>query len=221
MRRQRYVWYAIVLMGLTFNLVGCAPFSPLESEFQTNVTKEFAERQQRRERSMKLYSAGHRAYELANLKEARQLFAKAAKEDDRNAVAWIGLGVVDLEREDFYSAARAFDRASTLIPTRFEPHFNLGLVFEAVGQYEKAIGAYARAMELAPDRVEVMENLARLYIKTGQELRRTVELIERALALEQRPEWRDWLKRRLIELQPRTAANVPGGVDSVHDAQVP
>ena len=89
------------------------------------------------------------------------------------------------------------------MPTRYEPRFNLGSIFESVRHYPRAIEQYEIVLGLAPGQLEVMENLARCYLKANQRLERARELIERALRSEHRPEWIRWLNYQAIRLSSR------------------
>ncbi|MFW6062037.1 MAG: tetratricopeptide repeat protein, partial [Planctomycetota bacterium] len=128
--------------------------------------------------------------------QAARRLQDAVSVDPRNARAWMLLGRVEFAREDLSAAAKAFDRASVLRPMRYEPHYNLGVVLERGGRFSRAAGCYEEALRQAPDQLEVMENLARCYVRSGRKPRRAHALIQRALAVEQRPEWRLWLTRQ-------------------------
>ena len=49
----------------------------------------------------------------------------------------MALGDVEFRRDRYYESAEAFHEAARLAPTRFEPHFNLGIVFETIGRYSR------------------------------------------------------------------------------------
>lgn len=167
---------------------------------QRAVAEEIKARDQRRVKSRRLYEQGMEAYDTLQLGTAAHRFTKAVGVDDRNEHAWMALGVVEHARRNYYKAAEAFHQASRLAPTRFEPRFNLGSVFETVGKHDKAIDEYEAALNLSSHQVQVMENLARCYIRTKQKADRTRELIDQALIHERRPEWRAWLEKKANQL---------------------
>ena len=160
-------------------------------------------RQEGAAKSTKLYQQGMEAYESKDRPKARSLLTEAVTADSRNAHAWVALGVVEMEMDNLFDAAVAFHRAARLQPSRYEPHYNVGLLYESLGRYQRAAEAYESALELAPDQTEVMENLARCYIRSGTKLDRAKELIDRALQKERRPEWREWLERQSLRLASR------------------
>ena len=151
---------------------------------------------------MKLYRRGLEALEASQLDRAGSCLTDAIGADDRNAHAWMALGVVRFRQDRLFQAASAFDRAARLEPTRHEPHFNIGTVLESAGHHAQAVEAYNTALKLAPNQLEVMENLARCYIHTGTQPQRARELIERCLQTERRPEWRAWLQDQAVRLRP-------------------
>jgi Flp pilus assembly protein TadD len=153
-------------------------------------------RQEAQEKSLQSYQKGLAAYQAGKFDEARKHLTEAVNQDERNAPAWMVLGAVEFKRENLFEAAHAFHRSARLEPGRYEPPFNLGMIYESAGRHENAIEAYTQALKLAPDQLEVMENLARCYIKTNQHLDKAKDLIDRALLIEQRPDWRQWLERQ-------------------------
>jgi len=76
------------------------------------------------------------------------------------------------------------------------------MLYESIGRYEQAAAAYESALERAPGQTELLENLARCYIRGGFQLDRARQLIQEALPKENRPEWREWLERQRLRLAP-------------------
>lgn len=165
-----------------------------------NFAAQIAARQEAKDRSIHLYGEGMAAYRANDRDKAYTFLTDAVAVDERNELAWMVLGVLEFERDNLFEAVHAFHRAARLAPLRYEPHFNLGTIYEFIGRYTHAIKAYERALELAPDRVEVMENLARCYIRANENLDKAADLVDRALRVEHRPEWRTWLERQALRL---------------------
>ena len=158
---------------------------------------------------MALYEQGRAAFEGEDWEEAERQIASAAAADGRNAHAWIALGVLRSRCGRPFEAASAFHRASQLVPNRPEPHFNLGSIFESAGHYTRAIEEYEKALNLAPNDIHVMENLTRCHIRSGIATDEASEWLHRALLLEDRPDWRSWLKSQII--RSPSAARVEHG----------
>jgi tetratricopeptide (TPR) repeat protein len=165
--------------------------------------------QRARARSEAAYRQGVSNLEAGRFEHARTHLAAAVEGNSQSVHAWIALGVAGFELEDHFGAARAFHRAAQLAPDRYEPHYNLGTVLEAVGRYPEAIKAYVRALECSPDQLEVIENLARTYVKSGREPEKARRLVEQAIAVEARPEWRMWLTLQSQRLDAQAKAPPP------------
>jgi len=99
------------------------------------------------------------------------------------------------------------DEASRLAPLRHEPLFNMGTVFESLGRYEQAVRSYEQALELNGGDLQTMENLARCYIRLNTRLEKASELLDRALAMETRPQWRMWLEDQAAMLARKGLKN--------------
>lgn len=172
------------------------------TEARKAMQDELATRQAQAKESLRLAKKGQDAVEDRDYAKARQLLTQAVQADDRNVVAWMLLGKAEFEDHRLYYAAEAFHRARRLAPTRYEPVYNLGLVYERAGRYGDAIADYESALRLQPEQTEVMENLARTYVLSGQRPDRARELMKEALLRENRPEWRHWLQMQLVKLTP-------------------
>lgn len=190
----------IVHLCLAGCLAGCE--GP-EEKARRVVQEELDARREAFLESMKLYREGVEAYKNSDRERARQSFDESVALNRRNVQAWMHLGVVEFELYNLFEAAEAFQRASDLARDRYEPHFNLGSVFESAGKLDEAISEYKKAFELAPRSAEVMENLARCYLATNHDRGETAQLLENALAVEHRPEWIRWVRSQLQLLGER------------------
>lgn len=163
-------------------------------EARQELIEEMTQRQTARQESRVLYQEAMSEYRAGSGEEAHRLLQESVEADSRNAPAWVALGVLEYENNKLFEAADAFGRALRLEPRRFEPHYNMGLVYETAGKYSQAIASYEKALQIAPDEPAVMENLIRCYMKTGYQREEILRLIDRAFLLEQRPQWREWLE---------------------------
>src|SRR4051812_31585755 len=200
---------------------------PMPTEARQAYQQDLAARDHAARDSTTLYQQGVDADAQGKPEAARDLFRRAVGADGDNAVAWMALGGVELRLENYFEAAEAFHHAARLAPTRYEPHFNLGTVLEAVGRYSDAIKAYEVALSLAPDEPAVIENLARTLIRSGQDPERAEALVHQALRTETRPDWREWLQRQAIRLAQTTrpaaapATSQPADSSTSRPAQPP
>jgi cytochrome c-type biogenesis protein CcmH/NrfG len=180
--------------------LGCSHQDTKKATTQPAYLDELAARDAARVESVAITNSAMEEYKKKHVDKARELLLQAVQKDDRNAEAWMQLGAIEYEKNNYYESARAFHRASRLMPTRYEPHFNLGTVYETTAQFTEAIESYKKSLEMAPDQIEVMENLARCYIRSNQNLEEAKRLINRVLISEHRPEWRRWLEKEALRL---------------------
>jgi Tfp pilus assembly protein PilF len=158
------------------------------------LIEEMAQQQAARRESMELYKQAMSEYDAKNFHRAHNLLRQSVEVYGRNASAWLALGIVEYEKDNLFEAAHAVSQALRLEPGRFEVHYNMGLIYETAVKYSQAIVSYNKALQIAPDEPAVMENLIRCYMKTGQQREEILQLIDRALLLEPRLQWREWLE---------------------------
>lgn len=191
----------------------CGCLSP-QQVAQREVSQEITSRQQMKNQSLKEYEDAKSAYGKGKLDAAREKALLAVRNDSSNIFALMLLGQIEFDSQKIYESAEAFRRASKIAPDRYEPHYNLGIIFESVGKTADAIGAYETALELSPDQLVVMENLVRCYVRSGKSRERSRYLIDKSLAMENRPEWRQWLSLQNVRLSQPDMAMPPASQPS-------
>jgi Tfp pilus assembly protein PilF len=140
--------------------------------------------------------------------KAEQRLQQALVADVRYGPAHHSLGLLYFWQKKLYLAAWEFQYAAKLMPDRFEPLNNLGLVYESVGKYEEAATFYLQAQERAPTNPEVVGNLARATIRSGQSVDDARPLLEDVLAVDPRPEWICWAEG-LLGVHPYSSGDPP------------
>jgi Flp pilus assembly protein TadD len=167
MRKTRYRASShltiLALAACTGLLPACYRDSRIDARQALNA--ELAARQSRQTESLSYCRAGVNAYDKGDLKAARKHVCDAIAAYDRNAEAWMLLGLIEHQE----------DR-----------------IFE-----------YQDALKLSPGQLEVMENLARCYVRTNSNRDEAKDLIDRSLLTEQRPQWRQWLSAQSLRLARR------------------
>jgi len=138
-----------------------------------------------------------------NLEEEARCYSQAIRSDPSNGEAHNNLGVVHLERGEYYTAAQHFAAAGRLLPEAPQPAYNLGLLLEQAGKPEQAAEQYERATALAPGELAYKECLARALIRCGGAKSRVRALLQECLELEVRPEWVSWIKTELRQVEDR------------------
>lgn len=84
----------------------------------------------------------------------------AAKQPDTSA-AQLQFGTSMAQRGLWQEALFRFREAERLDPQNFRVHNNLGVAYEAAGDFESALKHYKRALEIAPDNRQAKANYAR------------------------------------------------------------
>src|SRR5689334_4069954 len=145
-------------------VAGCARWTGGPS--QNYVTVE-ADSTHDTERARKEYKAARKCMDK-QLQGKECDYAKAEKHlqeslaaDVRFGPAHHSLGILYFWQRKLYLAAWEFEYASRLMPDRFEPFNNLGLVYESAGKYEQAKSFYMLARQKAPNEPHIIGNLAR------------------------------------------------------------
>lgn len=133
--------------------------------------------------------------------KAEEHLQKALVADVTYGPAHNTLGMLYLRQRRLYLAAWEFEYAQKLMPERFEPLYNLGLVYEAADKLERAIEFYSMAFSISPRTPDVLESLARARLRNGESLANVRPLLKEVLFYDTRPVWVCWAKDRL-ELAP-------------------
>jgi tetratricopeptide (TPR) repeat protein len=79
---------------------------------------------------------------------ARSEFEVLTRSNPGNPLSTYWLGRIDYDGKQYQAAAAKFQKALDLNPKFMKAYENLGLTYEALGQYDDAIKTYTRALEL-------------------------------------------------------------------------
>ena len=90
------------------------------------------------------------------------------------------------------AAIAAYKKAIALDPAKSEAHFNLGVSYGEIGEYELALAAIGKAIELNPSRGLYYYGRARVHLQ-ADEIEAALQDFERAAALGN-PDARDYLR---------------------------
>jgi protein O-GlcNAc transferase len=102
-----------------------------------------------------------------NAKGALQLAQRLCELEPGNAGAWLDVASFCLVVKDMQASERAALRARELAPQSWQPHFHLGLVYDAWARPAKAEAAYRQAVERQPDSWEPANNLGLVLLGKG------------------------------------------------------
>lgn len=140
---------------------------------------------------------------ICDLKEgniclAEQTLRDALICDPQHAGIHNTLGKVYFQQRRFYEAAWEFEHTLKAMPERAEPLNNLGLVYEAVDDWQQATHYYEMAVAKDDDNPEYIGNLVRCRIRSGDYSSEVYEWLRMLIKVDHRTEWVDWARGQLV-----------------------
>jgi tetratricopeptide (TPR) repeat protein len=100
--------------------------------------------------------------------EAIDAYNKCVELDPTHAAAYINLGTLYYNRQDYLLAEKYYRKAIEVDPRYALAYFDLGNVLDETGRLEDAVHAYRSAISLAPTYADAHYNLALAYDKARQ-----------------------------------------------------
>jgi tetratricopeptide (TPR) repeat protein len=100
--------------------------------------------------------------------EAIEAYKKCVELDPTHAAAFINLGTLYYNRQDYTQAERFYRKAIEVDPRYALAYFDLGNVLDETGRLPDAIRAYQAAIALAPTYADAHYNLALAFDKARQ-----------------------------------------------------
>jgi tetratricopeptide (TPR) repeat protein len=101
----------------------------------------------------------------ANQQEAMDCYRKCAELDPMHAAAYINLGTLFYNKQNYVEAERHYRKAIEVDPRYALAYFDLGNVLDETGRLQESILAYRSALALAPTYGDAHYNLALAYEK--------------------------------------------------------
>ena len=114
-------------------------------------------------------------------KSAVALLRQHIQIQPRDYQAWFLLGVAQARLEHFHPAIEAFRRVIELRPDLAEPHNNLAVIYNKLGDAKAAVSELERSLKKQPSAI-VEENLADLHVKLA------LQFYKKALEQDENPE---------------------------------
>ncbi len=116
------------------------------------------------------YNKGISANTMMDYQKAAEFFEKAVAVDPENPKGYINLGVAYSKLKQHDKSLEAFKKAIEVDSTSVEAveaWRNLGITYQANGDYENAAKAFAKVAELAPDDYDGHFSLGDMYFQMG------------------------------------------------------
>lgn len=104
--------------------------------------------------------------------------------DPKNAQAWIQLGNELFDTSQHQKSIEAYDRALELQPNNPDVLTDQGVMYRAVGQFEKAIANFEKAQKLAPTHLQSLINIAVVYDNDLHKPDKAVAALEKVIQLD-------------------------------------
>ena len=115
--------------------------------------------------------------------KAKDCFEKAIKIDPNYADAHNNFGVIFQELGDNQIAMNCYEKAIAINPNHADAHNNLGVIFKDLGEYPKAKDCFKKAIKIAPNYIRAHTNLSTLYIRTLDDLEKSINLSYKTLKI--------------------------------------
>jgi len=100
--------------------------------------------------------------------------------------AWFLLGVTQAKERRFHDAVASFGKVVALQPKLAEPHNNLAVIYNELGDFRAAVKELEASLKLKPDYATAHENIGDLYVKLAADAYRKALKEGRRPALRQR-----------------------------------
>ncbi|MCA9214544.1 MAG: tetratricopeptide repeat protein [Planctomycetales bacterium] len=190
----RFLMRLLTILPLLFVDAGCAKFAnrkPTNYEtVKATPNRDTSKAKLLNAEALELLDVGNTAKAEAKLKEA--LVADVDFGPAHNT-----LGYIYYRSKRYYLAAWEFQHAIKTMGHLARPHYNLGMVYEAVDRLDDAIASYSTAYEIAPEDPLVIGNLARATMKRNEHDPLLAHLMEELLLHDTRNDWRIWAREKL------------------------
>uniref|UniRef100_A0A8C5E6S8 Tetratricopeptide repeat domain 8 n=1 Tax=Gouania willdenowi TaxID=441366 RepID=A0A8C5E6S8_GOUWI len=108
------------------------------------------------------YNVGHVAVGIGDLTLAYQSFKLALAFNNDHAEAYNNLAVLELRRGHIQQSKALLQTAASLAPHMYEPHFNLSILSEKIGDLQSSYNAAQKSEDAFPEHVDTQQLLKQL-----------------------------------------------------------
>jgi tetratricopeptide (TPR) repeat protein len=129
-------------------------------------------------------NVGRMYRENGKLIKAEELLKQAAGLDPENIVCFLELATLYQASSQPSKALQMYKRISEIQPEYPVSYLVIGILSAHLKQFDDSEEAFKKLITLAPQKSDGYRELARLYLKTGQQLPQARQLAEKALTLE-------------------------------------
>jgi Flp pilus assembly protein TadD len=119
--------------------------------------------------------------------EAKSHLKEIIAKNPGNYDAWVTLGNIHRNNEEYAEAAEAYTKALDLIPVLTREHWNTlyyrGIAYERVKAWDKAEADFRKALSLEPDQPMVLNYLGYSLIEKKLSLNEAMDMVRKAVEL--------------------------------------
>ncbi|NWF36887.1 tetratricopeptide repeat protein [Mariprofundus sp. KV] len=134
---------------------------------------------------------------------AISVLKRAVQEHPDAYQAWFLLGVTQARKRHFDDAIAAFGKVVQLQPELAEPHNNLAVIYNEMGNLTAAVRELEASLKLNPDYVTAHENIGDLYVKLA------ARSYKEALSQRENAQLRSRYENLLLIRKPATVQQTP------------
>jgi len=118
--------------------------------------------------------------------DAISMLGQLLKNSSEDFQAWFLLGVTQAKQRRFHDAVVSFGKVVSLQPKLAEPHNNLAVIYNELGDFRAAVKELEASLKLKPDYATAHENIGDLYVKLAADAYRKALVADGRPALRQR-----------------------------------
>lgn len=98
---------------------------------------------------------------------------------------YISFGIESIYRKDMQQALSAFKKAISINPESYESYYNLGLIYEKLGEIDEAIGSFEKAIKINPNLRQAYNMMGVIYF-LKKDMKKAVKYYKDALKINEK-----------------------------------
>jgi tetratricopeptide (TPR) repeat protein len=115
-----------------------------------------------------IFLTGLEFFKAGEYEKSLPYFERAVKQDPKDYVAYLGIGLCNFELGRYNEAIEAYKQAIHLKPDISEAHNNLSVAYGKLDRHQEEVEAVKEAIRLKPDNAEAYFNLGAVYARLGR-----------------------------------------------------
>ncbi len=165
MQTMKNAFVALGLCGvMMLGLTGCGSTPSAASNDQPRTTRL---REPTPEQQQKLETA-EAAKDKGNYDAALAMFQEILAENPTITTAYLGIGDIYMDKQEYPKAEPAYARAAKLEPRNFDAQFGHGLALQMLNRFVEAVRSFQRALTIDPNSISANLALATTYLQMDE-----------------------------------------------------